>query len=175
MVTKTGAATNAAPLEDIRQRLVRIVAEARRRQHALSRHFGVTVLQYTAIHILRLAGPLNITRLAEVLHLNQSTVSSLVDRMERDGLVRKLQSSKDRRSVRLRLTDRADELADRIGLSPFDLVDRVLAVLSSDEQRQFAGMLEKLERAMFEELGSLDNQIKRRQMAEPSTAKRGRT
>jgi DNA-binding MarR family transcriptional regulator len=86
--------------------------------------------------------------------------------MERDGLVRKLQSSKDRRSVRLRLTERADEVAERIGLSPLDLVDRVLAVLSSDEQRQFAGMLEKLERAMFEELGALDSQIKRRRMAE---------
>ena len=145
-----------AALDDILGRLVRIVAEVRKRQHAVTKTHGVTMLQYTAIHELRKRGPLNITQLAEFLHLNQSTVSSLVDRMERDGLVRKLQSTQDRRSVKLRLTDKADDLAEAVPISPFDFFKTLLGSLDTNEVRLVAKMLGKVEGVLLTRLEEID-------------------
>ncbi len=46
-----------------------------------------------------------VTGLAEVCLLQQPTMTKLLDRMERDGLVRRSQDERDRRVVRVELTD----------------------------------------------------------------------
>jgi DNA-binding MarR family transcriptional regulator len=49
-----------------------------------------------------------VTQLAESLQLTQSTVTQLVQRAERDGLIRREPSQSDGRVVYLRLTDEGD-------------------------------------------------------------------
>jgi DNA-binding MarR family transcriptional regulator len=151
-----------AVLDDIVRGIVHILAEVRRRQHALTKKHGVSMLQSTAIHALRRGDPMNITQLADALHLNQSTVSSLVDRMERDGLVRRLQSTRDRRSVKLRLTDRADEIAEGLPVSPVDFFKRLLMTLSPEEAQIAATLLGKMEKAMFAAFDDLDARASRK-------------
>ena len=167
---KSEARTNdEEQLEVMLSRLVRMISEVRKRQSAITHDHGVTMLQATAIHALRKNGPINITQLAGKLHLNQSTVSSLVDRMERDGLVRRIQSSTDRRSVKLRLTDKADQIAERVNVSPFTFFKWLLRELSAEERGQLAGILEKLEGVLLERFDQFDK-IRESQRPPPKTA-----
>lgn len=145
-------------MDEIVQRVVRLVADIRKRQSAMVQNYGVTMLQYTAIQILKDSGPINITRLAKKLHLNQSTVSSLVDRMERDNLVRRVQSSEDRRSVKLRLTDKAYDVTVDLPIAPFDFFKGLLTHLSSEEQQSLARMMLKLDAAFQKQLAEIDAQ-----------------
>ena len=163
---RRAAAKGVAPLddhlEDILARMVGLIAEVRRRQSAVTKQYGVTMLQHAAIHAVREQGPLNITGLAEQLRLNQSTVSSLVDRMERDGLMRRVQSSSDRRAVSLRLTEKAEQIAEGVEISPFDFFKNLLRPLSSAELSQLAKLLKKVEANMFESFEALDKQARSR-------------
>jgi MarR family transcriptional regulator, organic hydroperoxide resistance regulator len=52
-----------------------------------------------------------VTGLAEVCLLQQPTMTKLLDRMVRDGLVRRNQDGRDRRVVRVDLTPRGDAMA----------------------------------------------------------------
>lgn len=52
-----------------------------------------------------------VTGLAEVCLLQQPTMTKLLDRMVRDGLVRRSQDGRDRRVVRIELTPRGEDKA----------------------------------------------------------------
>src|SRR5579863_5020940 len=55
-----------------------------------------------------------INELAELLVLDKSSTSGLVDRAQRRGLVRRVPSQRDRRAVRVRLTADGRELAQEL-------------------------------------------------------------
>ncbi|HEX4213638.1 MAG TPA: MarR family winged helix-turn-helix transcriptional regulator [Candidatus Dormibacteraeota bacterium] len=52
--------------------------------------------------------------LAHDLHVSPRNITGLVDHLERDGLVERVPDAHDRRSVQARLTERGEEMADRI-------------------------------------------------------------
>jgi DNA-binding MarR family transcriptional regulator len=55
-------------------------------------------------------GPMPVGRLADALVVNQSSVSALVDRLVRRGLVRRIRGRADRRFVEIALTRRGRTL-----------------------------------------------------------------
>jgi DNA-binding MarR family transcriptional regulator len=55
-----------------------------------------------------------VTGLAEVCLLQQPTMTKLLDRMVRDGLVQRTQDGRDRRVVRVALTDRGAAIAQEL-------------------------------------------------------------
>jgi DNA-binding MarR family transcriptional regulator len=74
-----------------------------------SETFGVTQPQYQALLALRAhrdAGPLSIRGLASLLLIKHHSAVGMVDRLQRQGLVRREPSSQDRRVVAVRLTAR---------------------------------------------------------------------
>jgi DNA-binding MarR family transcriptional regulator len=76
-------------------------------QGMLERHAGehdVSLIQTRLLGILRDRTP-TMNELAQLLGLDKSSTSGLVDRAQKRGLVRRVPSQLDRRSVRVRLTD----------------------------------------------------------------------
>lgn len=92
---------------------------------------------------------------ATFLNLDKSSVTGLVDRAERRGLVRRTTTAEDRRTVRVALTDRGRRLTQKLGtqverelsllVRGLSAVDRrrLLAIASrivvDDAQRRFGG------------------------------------
>ncbi len=136
--------------------IIRIVSDVRRRAEQMGRDHGATMLQIQATKILQEKGSLTINELAAELHLNQSTVSSLADRMEANGLVRRLVANDDRRKVKLRLTEKAYDLATRTPVSPIDMFRYILKPLTDEEMKSLVGMFRKIETAFFQGVQAID-------------------
>lgn len=90
----------------------RIVASIRRIVRAIdlhSRHLmdahGLTAPQLATLAEAERLGPSPIGVLARALHLSQPTVSGILDRLERRGLVRRQRAEHDRRSVTIVVTE----------------------------------------------------------------------
>jgi DNA-binding MarR family transcriptional regulator len=67
---------------------------------------GLSMAKHTALTRLQEAGePLTLSELAERLSCVRSNITQLVDRLEADGLVRRVADPDDRRSVRAELTE----------------------------------------------------------------------
>lgn len=74
---------------------------------------GLTGAQANVVSLLGTRGPLTISELARELHLGHSTVSGIVDRLQRRGIVQRLADPADRRYTRVSLTD---ELSRKVPL-----------------------------------------------------------
>lgn len=71
---------------------------------------GLSMAKQSALTQLELAGePLTLGDLAARLSCVRSNITQLVDRLEADGLVRRVDDASDRRSVRAELTGRGRE------------------------------------------------------------------
>jgi DNA-binding MarR family transcriptional regulator len=77
---------------------------------------GVTQQQYQALLALRAheGEPLSIRGLASLLLIKHHSAVGMVDRLEREGLVRREPSARDRRVVAVRLTPRGIKCVERL-------------------------------------------------------------
>lgn len=79
--------------------------------HEYLRRRGISVPVWRVLASLVGSGGETVTGLAEICLLQQPTMTKLLDRMVRDGLVQRQQDSRDRRVVRVALTPRGEAIA----------------------------------------------------------------
>jgi len=143
-----GSATDQATAEDAEQSIFALLDAARSLQERLESTLeavGLSGAKYTALAALAAARePLPLSELAGKLRCVRSNVTQLTDRLEADGLVRRVADPADRRAVRAELTslgaekqlagrkalqDLQSELAARVDPAERALFHRVLAAL----------------------------------------------
>lgn len=109
-------------------------------QRILTRIAAAHQLSITQVRLLGILRDreLGMMQLAEHLGLDKSSVTGLIDRAERRGLVRRAESPGDRRAVRVTITSAGSALvAESVGEVERD-VTRLLARLPVSERRSFA-------------------------------------
>src|ERR687895_2772984 len=90
-------------------------------------------------------GRLRMSELADGVLLSRSGLTRLVDRMERDGLLRRERCEDDQRGYFAEITDEGRALFGRARKTHLDGVrERFLGHLSREEQRTLAGLWEKV-------------------------------
>lgn len=76
--------------------------------------FEITPPQFTALLTLNSNSNLTIGELSQKMYLACSTVTDLLDRMERNGLVTRVKDEKDRRVVRIRVLDKGTQIIEGV-------------------------------------------------------------
>ncbi len=98
--------------------------------------YGLTGPQLWALKTLQRRGQMPIGQLAEALVVNQSSISALVDRLARRGLVRRIRGRADRRVVEIALTGRGRAfVADAPEAAQGRLLHALEEMRASDVQR----------------------------------------
>lgn len=115
--------------ESILSSLRRITRAIDLHSRKLASEYELTAPQLVCLRQLSKDGPLAPSRLAREVSLSQATITGIVDRLERAGLVERRRDQKDRRQVSIHVTQKGNELVQR---APLPL------------QERFAGRLEKL-------------------------------
>ncbi len=136
---RDGAAPEARRFLDAIRRITREVREASREAEA---RLGLTAAQLYVLHQLRDSGPATISTLASRTFTHQSSVSTVVTRLEQMALVTRRPGEQDRRKVMVSLTAKADELLAR---APEPVQERLLATftaLDHESRARLAGLLE---------------------------------
>ena len=105
-----------------------------------SRERGLTPQQGQLLCVL-MAQPHGMGELGSVLGLAKSSTTGLVDRTERNGLVRREPDPRDTRAVRVALTQRGAAVAEEFYAETCRRIDKLAAGLSSTERDQLAGLL----------------------------------
>jgi MarR family transcriptional regulator, lower aerobic nicotinate degradation pathway regulator len=107
-----------------------------------ARH-DLSVVQMRLLGILRDREP-GILVLARHLELDKSSVTGLVDRAERRGLVERVADPDDGRAVRVRLTREGRQLAARGTGEVGDELEVLTADLTEAQRRQIAALLSRV-------------------------------
>jgi MarR family transcriptional regulator, organic hydroperoxide resistance regulator len=93
----------------VTKRLRQITHELNTHSKFLQEHFGITIPQLITLREIYEHGPLSFSELTKILTLNNSTVTGIVDRLEKHNLVQRTRTSRDRRRIDVVITREGTE------------------------------------------------------------------
>jgi len=108
--------------------------------------YGLTHTQFFLLIALYEENGILITALARKVALDKSTLTSLLDRLERDDLIRRVAHPSDRRVIQIYLTPKAEAMREELIRTYHEVNGFFLSRLTPEELRVFEEILEKLER-----------------------------
>ena len=134
----------AGDIDRIVEAILYLYTEARRVTKHQAREIGLTGPQVSTLKILEAVGELSLTELSERMSARNSTVTGIVDRMERDGLVLRERSSTDRRVVIIRATEKGKEIARGVPLGAMEIFSTALRSLGPGDRKELRRILSEL-------------------------------
>jgi DNA-binding MarR family transcriptional regulator len=133
-------------VDRILEAIIYLYTESRRITKELARRANLTGPQLTVVKLLETMGDLSLSDLSERIRAQNSTVTGIIDRMEREGLVTRARSTEDRRVVLIQLTAKGQALAEEIKVEPMEIFRSALESLSPQETRDLMKILTKIAR-----------------------------
>lgn len=110
-------------------------------QSMYGERFGLNVLNWRILAILGYHSPISAKTISEMIATDQVTISRAIDQMSRKKLISRRVDQSDRRRQLLRLSDRGQEVYQRV-LPLFAASESaLLAPLSEDEQAELRRLL----------------------------------
>lgn len=114
---------------------------------------GLTVGQLGVLEALLHLGPMVLSVLAEKLLTSPSNVTTVVDNLERDGLVRRERSTQDRRRIEVSLTEEGRSLIEERFPRHAERITSLMTVLEPGELEDLGRLCRKLGRRIEENVG----------------------
>jgi DNA-binding MarR family transcriptional regulator len=133
-----------ADVDQVLEAIFYLSTETRRVTKEFARRANVTGPQLTVMKILETFGDISLSELSDKIRAQNSTVTGIVDRMEREGLALRVRSTEDRRVVRIRLTDKGLALAREIPVEPMDILRSALGGLTPAETQELLRLMTKI-------------------------------
>lgn len=135
-----------ADVDAIAEAIIYLYTESRRLTKRMAAEIGLTGPQLTVVKLLDSLGDMSLSELSERIRAQNSTVTGIIDRMEREGQVVRSRSTADRRVVHIQLTAKGRELASRVPVEPIQIFREALEGLGPSDSRELLRILTKLAR-----------------------------
>lgn len=138
-------------VESIEKHLRKVDYIIRKNGRMILGDFGITVPQFTALQVLINNGDMSIGELSQQMDLACSTITDLVDRMEKNHLVKREKDLKDKRVVRVVVLENGHDILKKVLERRREFLNDKLEHLSVLEVEGLRAALEKLFEEMDEE------------------------
>jgi len=136
-------------VDQVVETIIYLYTESRRLTKGIAREVGLTGPQLTVLKLLETFQNLSLSSLSERIRAQNSTVTGIIDRMEREGLVTRERSKTDRRVVYIKLTDKGAKLAREIRVEPLEIFRTALTALTQADLRDLLRILMKLQKRVL--------------------------
>jgi DNA-binding MarR family transcriptional regulator len=133
---------------DIEQSVGFLLAKAYQRACAIFKDqfdaYDLTPQQFGLLAFLWIRDGLSQAELATKSQIDRTTMGGIIDRLEKEGLIRRQPHPEDRRAYQVFLSPRGKSLKDELTPLALKVHERVNAPLTTDEQATLIRLLEKL-------------------------------
>ena len=120
----------------------------KKRADVLFRVSGLTDVQYNVLALLTYQtseeGGLSQAQLSDMMLVNRANITSLVDRMEKAGLVVRTAHSEDRRFNIIKLTTKGEKLFEKVEPLYHEQIQQVMSSVAKPEQKKLMAILDKV-------------------------------
>lgn len=114
---------------------------------------GMTPTQYTVLVLLdQCEVPPTLSQLSKWRFRSKNSMTTVIDHMERDGLVQRVRDAKDGRSVRVEPTEAGREPFDRVRQPSRELVYGIMSCFEEGQLDRFAELLRLLRGHVLDQL-----------------------
>lgn len=126
----------------------------REKLHGIDKHNAATaqVINFQEAHLLMsigTKGPLTMSEIARTLQLTLSSVTAVVDKLEKKQFVRRTRDAEDRRLVRVELTATGVKFYNLVESAHLTLTDSMLKILDPAEREVFLGLFRKISQGLI--------------------------
>lgn len=135
-------------VNEIERLLREISVIVKRHGREILHNFPITPPQLNALLWLNEEGDLTIGDLSQKMYLACSTMTDLIDRMEKNELVARIRDDKDRRVVRIRLLEHGKKIIDEVLAARRAYLTQVLA----DETNERATLMRDHLQVLFDKM-----------------------
>jgi len=144
-------------LEDLSVTLWRMLSQAYTRfkngMDQVLTEQGLTMEQYLVLATIKYHDvPIRITDVARWLERSTNSITMIVDRMVKAGLLRRVRDRSDRRVVNVFLTSKAENALGPANPAAWEFMQQGMSSLSSKDKNAFASLLEMINHKLLEYL-----------------------
>jgi len=106
---------------------------------------GLSLPQYMVLEAIQYIGnPCTPSEVADWLDRNANSITLIIDRMEKGGLVTRIRDLKDRRTIRLSITKKGRAAYKRVSKPHKQLAKTMMPYLDNKEMKEFIRLLSKV-------------------------------
>jgi DNA-binding MarR family transcriptional regulator len=117
------------------------------------REYGLTMEQYLVLVTIKYRdAPIRITDIAHWLERSTNSVTMIVDRMVKAGLLRRVRDRRDRRTVNVFLTSKAENALKPANPAFWEFMQQGMSPLSYKDKNDFADLLKTINCKLLEYL-----------------------
>ncbi len=119
-------------------------------EESILREYGLTPEQFAVLASVKSdGGSLRPVDLALMLERSPNSVSMLIDRMVKAGLVRRTRDRKDRRAVNVTLTGKGEKALEPAAPAHWEFIQKILLTLSDEDKHALTDTLEMVKCEAF--------------------------
>ncbi|WP_310444976.1 MarR family transcriptional regulator [Tissierella sp.] len=126
----------------------------RRKGREILADFNITGPQFTALQILINQGTMTIGELSQKMALACSTITDLIDRMEKSELVIRKKDEKDKRVVRVEVLNKGHVILEKVLSARIEFLSGKLSNFSDEDKNKLNIGLKALYEAMNNQIES---------------------
>jgi DNA-binding MarR family transcriptional regulator len=111
-------------------------------QDQICSEYGLTVEQYAVLIVLNYAGgSARVTDIAQWLIRSTNSISMIVDRMVKAGLIKRTRDRADRRVVNVTTSSKGNVAAEQANAAILEFVRKIFQPLSNEDNNTLSGLL----------------------------------
>jgi len=130
-------------LERLEQSLFQLTDVIQRHQELVQKKFSVSSVEIDILRLLQQEGDKKMKDIGEKVKVKLSNLTNIVDRLESQKLVKRVNSKSDRRSIYVHISAKGEKLLESYAEYLRDLSTRMKQVIQDD---QFGTLVEGLEK-----------------------------
>ena len=111
-------------------------------QDSVYSKYGLTTEQFGVLASIKSRGPLSPSALGSILERAPNSMSMLIDRMVKAGLVRRTRDRRDRRTVNVTVTGKGEKALEPATPAGWEFIQKILSPISYEDKRALVGLLE---------------------------------
>lgn len=123
-----------------------IHAKVLKGQPAVLKKGKITISQMVLLELVHAKKECKMTDVSKVLGVTKSAVTGLTDRLLSMGLLRRTRLRVDRRIVKIRLTPKGINIANKLKNYKLKMIRRLFATISQKERTQYLDILKKIQK-----------------------------
>ncbi len=105
---------------------------------------GITRIQWIALYYISESKRVSQRELARLMCVKDSSIGRLIDRLERDGMLRRVRSEEDRRVIFVEMTDSGVKLFKELLCYGEEFNNQLTKGISQEDLNTFANVLESM-------------------------------